>query len=126
MSVTRNKYWRSRKGVHFEKLALEYLLTQGLHLLTTNYRCVMGEIDLVMRHDDSLVFIEVRYRAGNDYGGALATITGAKQHKIRNAARHFLLCQKQYQNLACRFDVVGVETGKSGETLITWVSNAFY
>lgn len=126
MSVTRNEYWRSKKGVHFEKLALEYLRKQGLHLLTTNYRCVMGEIDLVLRCEDSLVFTEVRYRAGNDYGGALATITAAKQHKIRNAARHFLLCHKQYQNLACRFDVVGVEAGKTGETSITWISNAFY
>lgn len=126
MSVTRNKYWRSCKGVQYEKLALEFLRRQGMQLLCSNYRSVMGEIDLVLLSADTLVFTEVRYRANRNYGGALATVTAAKQHKIRNTARHFLLCHRQYQHLACRFDVVGLETGPSGSTHVNWVSNAFY
>ena len=125
MSITSNSYWRSKKGHAYEKLALDYLRCKGLQLLTSNYRCAMGEIDLIMRKDDMLVFVEVRYRENREFGGALATVTRSKQQKLVLAARHFLLCHKDYQACCCRFDVIGVQTGSSGATEFNWIENAF-
>jgi putative endonuclease len=67
----------------------------------------------------------VRYRASSAYGGPLESITWGKQKRIRNAARYFLLCHKQYKDLSCRFDVLGVETDAIGKTAIHWVRSAF-
>ena len=60
MNVRRNAYWRSRKGVHFETMACEWLTRQGLVLLHSNFRCRCGEIDLIMRDGAMLVFVEVQ------------------------------------------------------------------
>jgi len=70
------------QGVKSEKQALYYLTSQGLTLLCQNYYCRFGEIDLIMQDQETIVFIEVRYRKNNDFGGALASITQSKQNKI--------------------------------------------
>jgi len=76
------------KGVVAEKKALTYLLDQGLTLLHQNYYCRFGEIDLIMLDQDTLVFIEVRYRNNNKFGGALASINQTKQRKIIKTANY--------------------------------------
>ncbi len=121
MSIAKNSYWRSRKGLRYEDLALQHLQSQGLRLLQRNFRCNAGEIDLILWHGDSLVFVEVRFRASNSHGGALSTITYAKQQKLLRAARYFLLCHTEHQQRNCRFDVVGIEPGP----YFHWVQNAF-
>jgi putative endonuclease len=126
MPNTPSTYWRLQKGRHFETTAQRFLERQGLQLIERNYRCLLGEIDLVMLDRAALVFVEVRYRRNAQYGPALATVDVHKQHKIRNAARHFLHCRKQYQHCICRFDVLGIEAGTSGEPRIHWVPHAFY
>ena len=118
--------WRSRKGAHYEALALAYLRGQGLTVVKTNYRCKLGEIDLVMQDAKGLVFVEVRYRQKTSHGSAIATVDHRKQHKLRNAARQFLLYHQLHDRVACRFDVVGLETSGSGATSVHWIQNAFY
>ncbi|MDO8299399.1 YraN family protein [Lacisediminimonas sp.] len=95
------------RGREAEDRALRYLLSQGLSLVTRNFRCRGGEIDLIMQHGRELVFVEVRFRSSASHGGALASITSGKQAKMVLAAQLFL--QRYRQLPACRFDVVAIE-----------------
>lgn len=102
------------KGDDKERLAEDYLLAKGFSLIERNFLCKSGEIDLIMKdpnskNDEYLVFVEVRYRESNEFGGALASITAGKQRKLRRAAEFYLL--KNFGNTPppCRFDVVGIE-----------------
>ena len=89
MSITNNPCWRSRKGLHFEELAITYLEARGLRLLGRNFRCAAGEIDLVMQAvDGTVVFVEVRQRSRIDHGGAGASIGAAKRARIVRAAQN--------------------------------------
>lgn len=99
-----------------EDAALEYLTQQGLTLVERNFRCRHGEIDLIMRQQSILVFVEVRKRSSARFGGAAASITSAKQARLVTAAQIYL--QKYHHSPACRFDVLAIE----GETFI-WLQN---
>lgn len=111
-----------KTGQLAEQRALDYLTQQGLKLVTRNYHCRLGEIDLIMRDAMYLVFIEVRARANNDFGGGLASITYAKRQKIIKTTSYYLLTHKLSDQQPIRFDVVGIE-GRSGELL--WIKDAF-
>jgi putative endonuclease len=111
-------------GDEAEARALAYLQGQGLVLVQRNYRVALGphacgaEVDLILRErDGTLVFVEVRARAGARYGGALASVTGVKQRRIVRAVHHFLLRQATLP--PCRFDVVAID----GEQL-QWLKRA--
>jgi putative endonuclease len=112
-----------------ESRALRHLETAGLVLLTRNYRCRAGEIDLVMLDPEPqvLVLVEVRSRSRRDYGQAAATIGVNKQRRCSLAARHLLLTRRELRRLRARFDVVAIdpspETG--GDPVVTWIRNAF-
>ena len=107
-------------GAKAERDALIYLQKQGLSLICQNYYCRFGEIDIIMHDQDTLVFIEVRYRKNNNFGGALASITKRKQDKIIKTARHYLA---QLDDIPyCRFDVIAIEQ-QSNDPL--WIENAF-
>ncbi|MBA3492740.1 MAG: YraN family protein [Gammaproteobacteria bacterium] len=111
------------RGAWAESIALHYLGARGLRLLTRNYRCLAGEIDIVMKDNDMLVFIEVRYRASTDYGSPLETINHTKQTRILKTASHYLLTHGMSTGHApCRFDVV-VVTGAKPCT--EWIKAAF-
>jgi putative endonuclease len=105
-----------------EDRALAYLRGQGLRLAARNYRTPGrggGEIDLVLwDRDGTLVFVEVRQRATRAWGGAAASIGGAKQRRIVFAARHYLL--RLGSTPPCRFDVISIE----GDG-IQWMRAAF-
>lgn len=118
--------WRSRKGAHYEAEALTFLQEQGLTLVQANYRCKLGEIDLVMQDSLGLVFVEVRYRQQSSHGSAIATVDYHKQRKIRNAARQFLLFHRLHERVSCRFDVIGLDHKTAGKPSIHWIKNAFY
>ena len=110
-----------QSGDAAEERALAHLLGRGLKLVARNYRTPHrggGEIDLVMRDADTLVFIEVRRRASRSFGGAAASVGGVKQRRIVFAARHFLMRFREPP--PCRFDVVGVEGAR-----IDWLKGAF-
>ena len=110
---------RRATGNAAEDQVLDYLVGRNLRLVTRNYSCRAGEIDLIMKDGAQLVFVEVRYRARADFGSALESVTPAKQRKLVTAAQHYL--QRSGQTPACRFDVVGMDQ----ERRIHWVKNAF-
>lgn len=94
-------------GGEAEDTAARFLARQGLEIMQRNYRTRMGEIDLIARDGDTLVFVEVRLRTSERYGGALGSIHGRKRRRIEAAARHFLMRFKREP--ACRFDVVTLD-----------------
>jgi putative endonuclease len=103
-----------------EAMAAAYLETQGMRILRRNYQCRFGEIDLICAEGDVLVFVEVRQRRSESYGGAIGSITAAKCARIGRAARHYLM---RLQRLpCCRFDVVLI-CGKPAR--IEWLRSAF-
>lgn len=101
---------RQRSGAAGEQRALDYLQGQGMRLLQRNFLCKGGEIDLVMQEGRTLVFVEVRQRASGRFGGALASITPAKQRRIVHAAQVYLMGLGAPP--PCRFDVVAIEAGQ--------------
>lgn len=107
---------RQRSGDEGEEQALGYLLKAGLSLVQRSFLCKGGEIDLIMRDQDSLVFVEVRKRASSQFGGAVASVTSTKQKRMVHAAQVYLQTQKNMP--ACRFDVIAIDDGK-----ITWLKN---
>lgn len=111
-----------QRGQWAEDHACQHLQRAGLRLLARNYSCRWGEIDLIMRDQQTVVFVEVRYRRSQVYGGALDSITRHKQQKIIATAQHYL--QSQMQQPLCRFDVV-VLTGAVQAPQIEWIQNAF-
>ena len=112
-----------------ESSALRHLEMSGLVLLTRNYRCRAGEIDLVMLDPEAqvLVLVEVRSRSRGDYGQAAATIGFDKQRRCSLAARHLLLTRRELRRLRARFDVVAIDPSPEpgGGPVITWIRNAF-
>ena len=110
----------SARGAEAENLAAAYLQQAGLTLVARNYRCRFGEIDVVAREGKTLVFVEVRMRTSNAFGGAAASITAAKRDKLLRAARHYLSgCAR---TPACRFDALLINgTGNAPE----WLKNVF-
>lgn len=109
------------KGSDAEQLAASYLQRHQLVLIEQNYCCRFGEIDLIMRENATLVFVEVRMRTSDVYGGAAASITPAKQKKVLRTARHYIAGTNAEP--ACRFDVV-LLSGTNGHDM-EWIKNAF-
>ena len=112
---------RRAVGSRFEEMAADYLEAQGLAILTRNYRCRLGEIDLVAREGETLVFIEVKYRRGNACGAPEEAVHTAKQQRIRRVAQWYLMDQQLPVETCCRFDVVAVDGGGR----LTHYRNAF-
>jgi len=104
------------KGQLSEDEALAYLQAQGLTLVERNFLCKAGELDLIMRDGHGLVFVEVRRRATTRYGGALWSITPAKQKRLVQAAQFYLL--RYHQLPPCRFDVIAIDNGQ-----LRWLRN---
>ena len=107
------------RGEQAEALAADFLLGKGLRIAARNYRCRHGEIDLIAREGTTVVFVEVRSRASEAYGGAAASITAAKRGKLLKTARHYLAGISPLP--PCRFDAVLV-TGDPPR--IEWIRNA--
>jgi putative endonuclease len=105
------------QGRVWEQAALAHLRRHGLRLVEANFRCKGGEIDLVMRDGEALVFVEVRQRAGRSHGGAAASITPAKIRRLVRAAQFYLL--RFPHTPPCRFDVVAIDGGR-----LDWLRNA--
>jgi putative endonuclease len=108
---------KQEQGQRWEQVARDYLERRGLRLVEANFRCKGGEIDLVMRDGDELVFVEVRQRADRRHGGAAASITPAKLRRLARAAQYYLL--RFPHTPPCRFDVVAIDGGQ-----LDWLRNA--
>ncbi|MBN2143774.1 MAG: YraN family protein [Candidatus Aureabacteria bacterium] len=94
-----------------EQFAKDYLKKSGMKFLEQNYRCTLGEIDLIFRDKDALVFVEVKLRQNRYFGPAALAVSLSKQKKIIKTAQVYLR-EKQLRDLFIRFDVVGVEMEK--------------
>jgi len=108
-----------QRGQWYELQAQRYLEQQGLQLLQRNFRTSLGEIDLVMQDGSCTVFVEVKFRQHDGYGGAAAAVTPAKQQKLRRAAAAYL---QQFGQRHCRFDVIAICAEPAD---ISWLKNAF-
>ncbi len=111
---------RRRIGTRYEQIAAEYLRGQGYQIICTNYRCRMGEIDLICRDGRYLVFVEVKYRANDSAGSGFMAVDARKQHRISRVAAFYLLQQHLPEETPCRFDVVSIDAGE-----ISLLKNAF-
>ena len=103
-------------GRQGELLALQFLHAKGLKHVESNFRRPFGEIDLIMRDQATLVFVEVRSRARGRFGGAALSVTPAKQRRLRLAAQAYL--QRFRAPPPCRFDVIAIDDGT-----IEWLKN---
>jgi len=98
---------RKKLGDRGEEIALQHLLRQGYSLVERNYRTRYGELDLILRHGDTLVFVEVKLRRGTGFGDPLEAVTEHKQATIRGIAEQYL-AEEQPEFEQARFDVVGI------------------
>lgn len=119
--MNRASHARAR-GEAIERVTESWLQARGLQSVARNQHAKGGELDLIMRDGDILVFIEVRHRADTRHGHPLETVTVTKQRRLVRAARFYLL--RNGLSCPCRFDVVGV-TGTPPQLEFTWVRAAF-
>jgi putative endonuclease len=113
-------------GDYFEQSAEDFLVANGMAVIGRNYRCRAGEIDLIARHDQYLVFVEVRARSNKRYASAAASVDKRKQQRLVRSAQHFLQRNQQLSNFPCRFDVITFEPRQSpAEQSPRWIRGAF-
>lgn len=112
---------RQQTGAGYEQQARRLLERAGLVFVAANVRFRVGEIDLIMRDGETWVFVEVRYRRNDRFGGAAASVTRSKQQKLLKAAALWLNGRQcSFESARCRFDVVAI-TGAQ----IDWLPDAF-
>jgi len=113
---------RKKVGSLYESTAKKYLVKHGLRFVEQNFTVKCGEIDLIMRDNESFVFVEVRYRANQNFGHAAETVTASKMRKLVNAANLWLQKQSLSPHTTnFRFDVVAIH--QNGDH-IEWIKNA--
>lgn len=115
---------KASDGAAAERRAAVFLERAGLALIARNYRSPFGEIDLVMEQDQTVVFVEVRFRGRNDYGTPAETVDRHKQSRLRATAEHYLQHDRQASKRPCRFDIVAVTASADGDR-VEWLRNAF-
>ena len=113
---------KQAQGEAAENAALQYLQRQGLRFIERNYRCKLGEIDLIMQDGISLVFVEVRFRRSTRFGSPAETVAARKQQRVVRAAAYYL--QRHKLDQPCRFDVIGIQ-GNSDPVKVEWIKDAF-
>lgn len=113
-------YNKRRIGTAYEEKAAGYLTAKGYHILKRNYRCRIGEIDIIAKKNNTLVFVEVKYRKTASFGYPEEAVSFSKQKIIRKVAEFFLAGEKLSLDTECRFDVIAI----LGEE-ITQIENAF-
>lgn len=111
-------------GDQAEKLTVKYLIKAGLKLVEQNARSAYGEIDIIMRDDQEWVFVEVRYRRSQHYGGGLESVSYHKQRKLIKTAQHYIQSHHNSHFDSCRFDVVEL-SGELNAANINWIQDAF-
>ena len=108
-----------KHGIDGENIAVEYLKKQGYLILERNYSTKVGEIDIIAKDKDTIVFIEVKARENTKFGQPIESITPQKVRHIIRAAQWYLSSKRRYNSL-CRFDVIEVLRGE-----VTHTKNAF-
>ena len=114
-----------QRGDAADALARQHLEKHGLRLLAQNWRCRLGELDLVMLDADTVVFVEVRYRRYSAWGGAAESVDARKREKLSRAAQHFLQQESRWAKYPCRFDVIAINADSQAPAQLDWIQNAF-
>jgi len=112
------------KGDFAEQAALDYLRKQGLNLVEQNFNCRYGEIDILMRDAQEWVFVEVRYRQSQSYGGGLESVDRNKQRKLINTAEYYIQNHPETRFDSCRFDMLEI-SGDIEAPQFNWIQDAF-
>ncbi len=107
-----------------ENIACSYLIKQGLKLVSRNFQCRLGEIDLIMQDKEHLVFVEVRFRRNQHFGTSSETVTLHKQSKLLRTASFYLQQKHLTDKIPCRFDVIAI-ADTATQSNINWIKNAF-
>ena len=107
-------------GADKEQLAARYLVDNGYTVLERNFPNKTGEIDIIAKKDNYIVFVEVKYRSNNKYGYAVEAVNYRKKQIIRHVAQFYMATRYKSCDIPCRFDVIGID----GET-VTHIKNAF-
>jgi uncharacterized protein (TIGR00252 family) len=115
---------RQHQGQLAEDAALAFLQVRGLKLIERNARYSVGETDLILMHEGTLVFAEVRQRKSDRFGGAAQSIDRRKMKKCALAAQCWLKQHRQFAELPCRFDAV-LLSGRENDWRIEWLRDAF-
>ncbi len=111
----------AQRGADAEARAEHHLQQQGLKPVARNWRCALGELDVVMAEGETLVIVEVRARASASHGGALESVDARKRGKLLRTALAFVQAHPEWQDAPIRFDVVRFEADDRGH----WLRNAF-
>lgn len=111
-------------GAEGEKMAVAYLAARGYRIRECNFRCRLGEIDLVAEEGGTLVFVEVKTRRSRRFGLPKEAVTPAKQARLRRIAEYYLLTHGGGDR-PCRFDVLGVTIGPNGKPHMDLIRGAF-
>ncbi|OFE11150.1 YraN family protein [Pseudohongiella acticola] len=116
---------RRETGLAQEACAADYLSQQGLVLLESNFNCRVGEIDLIMKDGDTLVFVEVRYRTRADFLDPVTSVDSRKQKKLLRSAALYLKYRGLTDKVACRIDVLGISHGNALDAPeFRWIKDA--
>ena len=113
-----------RIGNEGENIAATELTRRGCRIIERNFRCRIGEIDIIAEKDGILIFVEVKARRSARFGRPSEAVNWVKQQKIIKTSQSYLLYRK-IENQPCRFDVVEVYIGQNQNSEITWIKNAF-
>ena len=108
------------EGKKYEDAAVLFLEKHGVSILERNFRCRLGEIDIIGLHNDMLVFFEVKYRSGDGRGQATEAVDLKKQKIISKVSDNFRVYKKQYANMQVRYDVIAIDNDR-----IKWIPAAF-
>ena len=113
-------------GEDFERRSAQLLEGYGMHIVARQFRCKVGEVDLIATDDHRLLFVEVRARVSRSHGGAVASVNRAKQCRLARCAAVFLSQNPQWHHLPCRFDVITWEpVGGEAAMEARWIQAAF-
>jgi putative endonuclease len=115
----------SRRGAAAEDLAAAYLTSRGVAILARNLRSKGGEIDILCLDGPLVAVVEVRQRSHGGFGGALGSVTPAKQRKIIRTARYVMQTSTELGRRLMRFDVIGIQGMPEGLYEISWIKDAF-
>ncbi len=116
---------RKEVGNKGEKLAAKFLKRKGYKIIQRNYKCKLGEIDIIAEQDRTIVFVEVKTRRTQEFGPPQNAITAAKRSQISKVAL-FYIREKKFVDQSCRFDVIGITfSPESRKPRIEHIENAF-
>ena len=114
------------KGLQYEEQATALVQSAGLEVIERNFRCKVGEIDLICREGNTLVFVEVRYRRHPLYASAASSVTASKQRRIARTAQVYLQRRGWSNRFPCRFDVIAYgDSTLANADRMQWLKNAF-